>query len=551
MKELNVLNETVVATDLEPLATQDMSKPVVLIGFQRQGNLGIGYLAATLIRRGHSVRILDFEESPETILKVIQEDSPIIVGFSLIFQFYLPRFRALMQYLRDNGISSHFTIGGHFPSLSHERTLELIPEVDSVVRFEGELTLLELVEALIHEREWRTIHGIAYRQGRSVVGNPLRRLVEDLDTLPFPLRQFEPTTVMGQRTMPILASRGCSRTCSFCSIHMFYRAAPGRVVRIRKVTEVVREMKELHDEYGITIFLFQDDDFPLYGPSWRRWALSLVEELQRQQLIGKIIWKISCRADVVESDLFATLRDAGLYLVYMGLESGTEDGLDVLNKEITVEQNLRAIEILKTLGLMWEFGFMLFDPSSTFESIAENVRFLRQIAEDGDVAAVFCKMLPYDGTPIKETLMAQGRFNGDVCNPDYDFIDQRIAVCYETIGKTVGEWVRGADCMASLINHAWHEVFVMERLFQSHDAIDSYKASLTTLTKFSNNILFTAVEEICTSIQRNAGTCSAYEELGPIREQIVSNLIQRRNQFVADNQSWLLKGVSKHILVGA
>jgi len=524
---------------------------VVLIGFQKQGNLGIGYLAATLMRRGHRVKVLDFEDAAEQILATVEAEVPVVVGFSLIFQFYLPRFRALMQYLRDHGVRCHFTIGGHFPSLSHERTLELIPEVDSVVRFEGEVTLLELVESLIHDQDWRKIDGLAYRQGGRFVSNPLRHLLDDLDVLPFPYRQYEPTAILGQRTMPILASRGCSRTCSFCSIHMFYRAAPGRVVRIRKVAEVVREMKDLYQNRGITLFLFQDDDFPLFGPSWRRWALSLVDELYRQDLVGKMIWKISCRADAVEPELFATLRDAGLYLVYMGLESGSDDGLDVLHKEITVAENLRAVETLKSLGLMWEFGFMLFDPSSTFESIETNVEFLRRIVEDGSVAAVFCKMLPYDGTPIKETLMAQGRFNGDVCNPDYDFLDPRIARCYEAIGRTVGEWVRGSDCVAAMINHAWHEVFVMERLFEPSADLVAYKTALSTLTKFSNNILFSVVEEMCAGFRQDGGESREYSDLGQIREQILSTLVQQRNQFVYENQSWLLKGISKQTLVTA
>jgi radical SAM superfamily enzyme YgiQ (UPF0313 family) len=551
MPSLTVLNGIENLSRLRPLEKHEVTKPVVLIGFQKQGNLGIGYLASTLMHRGYRVTVLDFEDPSEKILTIIEAEDPVVVGFSLIFQFYLPRFRALMQYLRDHGVHCHFTIGGHFPSLSHERTLELIPEVDSVVRFEGELTLLELVESLIHAREWTKIDGIAYRQDGRIVSNPLRRLLDNLDALPFPYRQYEPTTILGQRTLPILASRGCSRTCSFCSIHMFYRAAPGRVVRIRKSSEVVREMKALHDDLGITIFLFQDDDFPLFGPSWRRWALGLVEELHRQELVGRVIWKISCRADVVELELFTMLREAGLYLVYMGLESGTEDGLDILNKEITVEQNLRAVHTLKALGLMWEFGFMLFDPSSTFESIKENIGFLRQIVDDGSVAAVFCKMLPYDGTPIKETLMAQGRFNGDVCNPDYDFLDPRIALCYEAIGRTVGDWVRGSDCVAALINHAWHEVFVMERLFSPNADFMAYKASLSTLTRFSNNMLFSVVEEIAADCQQDAHECRNYPQLDQIRDQIVSTLVRQRNQFVYDNQSWLLKGLPRQVLVGA
>ena len=100
-----------------------------------------------------------------------------------------------------------------------------------------------------------------------------------------------------------------------------------------------------------------------------KWCNEFVDELYRSGLPGCVIWKINCRADAVDATLMARMRDAGLYLVYMGLESGSDDGLDVLHKQITVEENLRAVEILKGLGLGFEYGFMLFDPSTTFESV--------------------------------------------------------------------------------------------------------------------------------------------------------------------------------------
>jgi hypothetical protein len=135
------------------------------------------------------------------------------------------------------------------------------------------------------------------------------------------------------------------------------------IVRLRdescvhaKPAEVVREMRMLHEEQGITIFLFQDDDFPLFGQVWRRWASEFVDELHRNELPGKVIWKMNCRADAVERELFIRMRDAGLYLVYMGLESGSEEGLETLHKQITVEQNIKAVNTLKSVGLMFEYG---------------------------------------------------------------------------------------------------------------------------------------------------------------------------------------------------
>jgi hypothetical protein len=119
--------------------------------------------------------------------------------------------------------------------------------------------------------------------------------------------------------------------------------------------------------------------------------------------------------------LFEEMRAAGLYFGYMGLksglESGLESGLKTLNRQITVEQNLRAVEILKNLDIAYQFGFMLFEPSSTFASVEENLNFLHAIVDDGSVAVTFCRMIPYDGTPIKDELLRTGRLKGDICHP--------------------------------------------------------------------------------------------------------------------------------------
>jgi radical SAM superfamily enzyme YgiQ (UPF0313 family) len=140
-----------------------ISRPVMLIGFQNQGNLGLGYLAAVLRRSGYEVEVVDIEQEPREIVRIACELNPMLIGFSLIFQFYIARYADLLYLLRENGLDCHFTMGGHFPSLSYEQTLEVVPELDSVVRFEGEATLLELVQAVDSGQDWRGIHGIAYR----------------------------------------------------------------------------------------------------------------------------------------------------------------------------------------------------------------------------------------------------------------------------------------------------------------------------------------------------------------------------------------------------
>ncbi len=515
------------------------ARPVILIGFLDQGNLGIGYLSATLRRAGYSVQVLDVEQPAEQILAYVSQCEPIVVGFSLIFQFYLPKYAHLITLLRENGVNCHFTMGGHFPTLSSTETLKAIPELDSVVRYEGEQTLLELAACLDRGDEWRHLEGIAHREGT----NASRHLAEDLDLLPYPDRNFEPESILGRKAMPILASRGCARTCSFCSIHTFYRSAPGKVVRTRKPSEVVKEMSVLHRERDIRIFLFQDDDFPLFGPVWKKWTREFLAELHKARLPGRVIWKINCRADAVDEELFAEMKAAGLYLVYMGLESGTEEGLQTLNKKITVEQNIRAVETLKRLGIMYEFGFMMFDPSTSFESVEENLNFLEAITGDGSAAAVFCRMLPYDGTPIKDELARTGRLRGDVCNPDYDFLDDRIEHFYNALNRAMNitGWIHGHRSISPRLNWAWNEAAVMERLFPGVEELEEYREQLRAITQKTNRVLFEFVRGTGRAFSHGIPPAMDAVQLSSYCDQVVPELQYERDRFIARNQATMLE----------
>jgi anaerobic magnesium-protoporphyrin IX monomethyl ester cyclase len=530
------------ASSLDPTVRLGETAEIALIGYQDQGNLGMGYLSAVLQRRGHTVLMIDVRNGLEKIAKQLVAQQPLVVGFSLIFQVFLPQFRKLARGLRTAGINSHFTIGGHFPSLCPDEVLKHFPELDSVVRFEGEETLVDLVERLLSKQDWRKTPGLAFLKDGQVTESEPRALVEDLDSLPYPYRPFEPEQIGGFPTLPLLASRGCARRCSFCSIHTFYRTAPGKVVRVRKPAKVVEEMLYLLQDHSVRIILFQDDDFPIWGPAGRRWADELVGRMYDAGLVDRMIWKISCRAEYVEYELFKKLHDAGLFLVYMGLESGTEQGLKVLNKQITVEQNLAAVRTLKELELNVSYGFMLFDPSSTFESVRENLTFLKNVTGDGRAAAVFSRMLPYGGTPIRDALKKEGRLRGDLTRPDYVFLDLRLNEFYDLLMPTVRPWIHRQGLTYQL-DYAWDEFTTLTRLTRGMQGAEEYRKALQSLTMEANASLFQHVEECLDGFEQGTrslavGPARAYCEAG------VKQLLALRNSFVARNVQLLVDEVS-------
>jgi anaerobic magnesium-protoporphyrin IX monomethyl ester cyclase len=231
-----------------------------------------------------------------------------------------------------------------------------------------------------------------------------------------------------------------------------------------------------------------------------------------------------------------------LYLVYMGLESGSEEGLETLHKQITVEQNIRAVNILKEIGLMWEYGFMLLDPSSTFESIRENITFLRTILDDGCLPVTFCRMLPYDGTPIKDALVQTGRIRGDICNPDYDFLDPKIGEFYEALTKVVSltGWIHGLKAVTNQLSWAWHEVATIERLFPALPGMSEYKEKLRRITKESNEFLLCVVEDLSFAFSHGRENVWTPEAVETNRDKFLNELLAERDGFVYRNEAIIL-----------
>jgi radical SAM superfamily enzyme YgiQ (UPF0313 family) len=411
---------------------------ILLIGFQDQDNLGLRSLMASVIEAGFSVKIVTYPIEAAQLIALVESEKPDIIGFSLIFQFLAQHFGSLISALRENGVDAHITMGGHYTSFEYEEMLNHSPGLDSIVRFEGETTLVELMQKLEKGRDWKTISGIAYRANGKVVTTPIRPLA-DLTTLPLPHRDDIDYGVQVVPMASILGSRGCPLKCSFCSIRPFYEIPEGPIKRYRSPSSIVKEMEQLYHERGVIVFLFQDDDFLAGGRRAREWAMDIANGLRDAGLADKIAFKISCRSDEIREDTMECLLEGGLTHVYMGVESGDGQGLLNMNKKLTPETHLKAGEILRSLDISFDFGFMLLDPYSTFESTRNNIDFLEEFVGDGWSTATFCRMLPYAGTPIKARLEAENRMGGTAFQPDYRFLDPRLDCFYDWMLATFHE----------------------------------------------------------------------------------------------------------------
>ena len=345
--------------------------------------LGIGYLTSYLRAHGQSVQIIDAHiesfSAEETIEEIIAQDCGIL-GISIGSSLVMPQVSHIIQAVKKRNPEVHIAIGGHFPTFYHEPLLDKHPEIDTIVRFEGEETLLELVQAIEAGVNLADVRGIAYRKDGRVAVTPNRPLIADLDLLPFPARDTLPK-LMERGGLPLISgSRGCPARCSFCSVHSFYSASPGKIWRPRSIENIIEEVRILEKVFGCHELWFVDDNFLGFGIPGRKRARDFFTALNREPLtINRL--DFACRADSLAKDpeLLQLVYAKRRGLVSPGIEAGVQRILDLYHKGTTIEDNKKTVRAIKESRADIKMEFILFNPWITFDEVKETIRFLEEV----------------------------------------------------------------------------------------------------------------------------------------------------------------------------
>jgi hypothetical protein len=196
--------------------------------------------------------------------------------------------------------------------------------------------------------------------------------------------------------------------------------------------------------------------------------------------------------------------------------------------------------MLRDLELCFTYGFMLFDPSSTFDSVRENIAYLRQITAHGITPVTFCRTLPYAATPMEAQLATEGRLRGSAHNPDYYFLDPRLDSCVEALSQFVHPWMSGSDALATQFNFAWHEYWVLRRLFPPVPGLREYGQNLRSMTHRSNRYILDLVAEVCRWFDEGMGRTRVPAEVQSQSTAFIQEMVNARDAFVSRHQQTLL-----------
>jgi radical SAM superfamily enzyme YgiQ (UPF0313 family) len=399
---------------------------VLLVGPELEENLTLRYLSGALVAAGHEAVIVRFD-GPGDQAEVADEicaTSADMAAFSMVYTRRAKEFAELITRCRSQGFSGLTIAGGSFAAFHPEALLRDVPALDAVGVGEGERLLCDLAREPGAPEE---VAGLVWRDGEQICKNPPAPLEEDLDSYPWPTRRRPFDSYHGLPIVNMLGSRGCTYHCGFCSIAAWHRMCGGSRHRMRRPEAIAAEMACLYRE-GVRLYNFHDDNFlgPQRESNLRR-VLALHEALAAQG-VGKIAFQIKARPDAVDPELFALLREMGLFRVFLGVEAGTEASLRSLGRRQTLPQNVRALEILNDLDLHVAFNLLVLNPDSTLEDFAGNVAFLREHARN---PLNFCRTEIYTGTPLARRLREEARLTGSYWGLDYAIADTRVQRAFE------------------------------------------------------------------------------------------------------------------------
>lgn len=375
--------------------------------------VGIGMLSAVLRKQGHDtslIHITDPGYSRQDFFREIEADGglPDLFAFSCTTIGFLQVRRCLL-WLKEEGIHVPTICGGAHPSVDAEKAIQ-VEGLDMICLGEGEEALCELVDALEKGKPYHEIQNLWVKHEGQVYKNPLRPLIQDLDSLPFPDRKVWKNwreLFWERRGMAnLIASRGCPFKCTYCVNHTYMELFPDKqYVRFRSPDNVIAEMKEILATYpNIEGFNFDDDILYMR----RNWSLEFTEKYKKE--IG-LPFYCNMRPNVCKPDIVSALKEAGCMLVRVGLESGSEYIRNtLLKRELKEEDMVTAFHRLQKAGIP-TFSFNMIGlpfetPANVLETVKLNVKAKAAIAQ-------IWIFYPFPGTELKALCEENGFMRKD------------------------------------------------------------------------------------------------------------------------------------------
>lgn len=420
--------------------------------------LGLGYIAAVLENQGVEVRIVDsllmgwhnrikidddiirVGLSFENIQQIIENYAPDMVGVNCLFTKQRQNAHEICRLAKKIDPSTITVAGGAHPTVLPELVLS-DDNVDFVVIGEGENTILDILKLVEGKGENVQLNGIAFKENGKNIVIPKTRFIKDLDSIPFPAwgllhleKYFGLKASHGtrhySRFAPIITSRGCPAKCTFCSAYRVW----GRRFRMRSPENVIEEMRQLKNKYGIKELMFEDDNLTLNIKRAEKIFESMIEDK------FNFAWDTpnGVAAFALTEEVILKMKESGCYQLNLALESGSQFVLEnIIKKPLKLHKVKPLIKYAKKIGLNTSIYLIIGMPGETLDQIKETF----SLAEELEIYDPFVSVAtPYPGTELYDSCLKNGHID-----PDFKFDDLFI----RSFSITTQYW-NGEDLKKSL-----------------------------------------------------------------------------------------------------
>ncbi len=360
--------------------------------------LGILSVGSALKKKGYEVKLININERQidDTVKKII-ELKPDYIGVSTMTGVQTQHSAEFSRKIKKAS-DTPILWGGIHPSLLPEQCIKE-DYIDYVICGEGELTVLEFTEQFFGDKDFSRVLGLSYKKDGKIFNNPGRPLIEnldewrldfgllDLDQFIFPLDKYK-------RVIAYKASRGCPFGCGFCYNYRFNQS------RWRAWSEktVLEDINFLKEKYKIDAIKFYDDNFFVD----RKRALSLLKAINLPA-------HVEVRIDFIDDALAAELKELKIFDMLIGLESGSERMLQLIDKRFTVERLLQGVCSIAKHNLHATYSFIVGLPTETRKDFEDTVNLMYQVYKIHPQAGfTLGAYLPYPGSKLYDFSLTHG-----------------------------------------------------------------------------------------------------------------------------------------------
>jgi anaerobic magnesium-protoporphyrin IX monomethyl ester cyclase len=370
--------------------------------------LGLAFVAGALENAGFEVHILDnyLQKKPiEEVKAYIRTIAPQIVGItcgSATYHKCVETAKAIKEVFPQCKV----VVGGWHPSYVPDSMLQH-PEIDYVVMGEGERAMTELAIHITKGEKVKPIAkvpGVGYRKNGQIIKNP-HSLIMNLDEIPYPARHLFDLNLYDRKMefldvepvdiMSII--RGCPFNCAFCETKKMW----GPTCRFFSPQRVVEEVKFMIDKYGSKGIYFINDNFTIR----KKETIELCELMKQEKL--DLQWICDTRADMVNREVLAKMREAGCKTIWFGIESGSPQILKRINKNITMEQTENAVKLCKQEQIKVAASFILGVPGETIADMEQTLNFAKKLNPD---LCQFNTFIAYPDSLLYEEMLKTGNY---------------------------------------------------------------------------------------------------------------------------------------------